>query len=716
MFHRFRRLKSCRLLLSAVCLVPCALVAQSGRAPLIRERIDESRLQRLAGNTRPEATAANDAGAVPETLAMEHMLLQLKRSPAQEQAAQTLIDALHDPKSPHYHQWLAPAQYGQTYGAAQQDIDTVSAWLRSRGFTVNSVYPNALTIDFSGSAGQVGREFHTEIHYLNVRGERHVANMSDPQIPASLAPAVSGIVSLHDFRPRAMRKERPAFTYTSGGQTVQAVTPSDLATIYNLNPVFAAGLTGKGQTIAVIEDADLYSTDDYNTFRATFGLNQYTSGSLVALHPAPASGFSNCAAPGTRNGDDFEAIIDAEWASAAAPDATVVVASCADTRTTYGGLIALQNLLNSATPPQVISVSYGECEAFDGAALNDAFRALYQQAVAEGISVFVAAGDEGAAGCDSGATGATHGIGVSGWASTPYNVAVGGTDFADTYAGSNVNYWNSANDANFASAMSYIPEIPWNDSCASGLLASVLGFSAGYGADGLCSSATAKQNGLVQVAAGSGGPSGCATGAPYVSGVVGGTCAGFAKPGWQSGVAGIPSDGVRDIPDVSLFAGTGIWGHYYVVCYSNIRNGGASCAGDPSTWAGGGGTSFGTPIMAGVQALINQKMGAPQGNPNYVYYQLAQGSAVCDSMNGDNPASACIFHNVTFGDIAVDCGGTANCFGSTGAIGRRGQTQFNGALSISTDSYSPAFATASGWNFATGLGTVNIANLVNNWP
>lgn len=716
--HRFPRFRFRCVAISTTLLLPFALGAQTGRRPLIRERVDNTRLHRLAGNTRPEATAANDAGAVADTLPMDHMLLQMRRSPEQEQAAQLLIDQLHDPKSPNFHRWLTPAQYGQAYGAAQQDIDTVTTWLRSQGFTVNAVYPNGLTVDFSGTAGQVAQAFHTSIHYLNVRGQRHIANTADPQIPAALAPAVAGILSLHDFKPRVMRKAQPAFTFGSGGTAFQAVTPSDLATVYNMNPVFAAGITGKGQTIAVIEDADVYSTADYDTFRSTFGLSQYTSGSLVVQHPAPAGLGSNCSAPGTRSGDDSEAILDAEWASAAAPDATVMVASCASTRSTFGGFIALQNLINGATPPNIVSVSYGECEALNGAALNASFRDAYQQAVAEGISVFVAAGDEGAAACDSGANGATHGIGISGWSSTPYNVAVGGTDFADTYAGTANTYWNSTNDGNFGSALSYIPEIPWNDSCASALLASSLGFTAGYGSDGLCSSSTARQYGLLSVSAGSGGPSGCATGSPDVSGIVGGSCQGYAKPAWQSGVSGIPSDGVRDIPDVSLFAGTGVWGHYYVFCYSNPRNGGASCAGDPSTWAGAGGTSFGAPIMAGVQALINQKTGGSQGNPNYVYYRLAAGGgATCDSSAGDNPSSACIFHNVTKGDIAVNCGGSQNCFGDTGAapVGRHSQPIMTGALSLSTDTYSPAFPTAPGWNFATGLGTINVANLVNNW-
>ncbi len=699
---------------------PALLLSQTPRTgrqsrPLITSRIDETRLHRLAGNTRPEATAANDLGIAAESLPMKHMLLQLQRSAEQEQSVRGAIDQLHDPHSASYHKWMTAAEFGEAYGPSQQDLDTITAWLSSQGFTVNSVYPGGMTIDFSGTAGQVRRAFRTEIHRLNVNGVEHIANMSDPMIPAALAPAVAGVVSLHDFRPHAMAKRHANFTFTAQGNPYQALTPGDLATIYNLAPLFQNGVTGKGQTIAVIEDADLFASSDWDTFRDTFGLSQYTSGSLTTVHPAPPSGANNCATPGLAAGDDGEAILDAEWASAAAPDAAILMASCATTRTTFGGLIALHNMINSANPPSIVSVSYGDCEVDNGAAANAAFNAAYQQAVAEGISVFVAAGDEGAASCDAGANGATHGIGVSGFASTPYNVAVGGTDFGDSFAGTNTNYWSSTNSNVFSSAMSYIPEIPWNDSCASSLLTSALGFSDPFGSSGLCGSAMARQFGLLAVAAGSGGPSGCATGAPSSFLTVGGTCQGYAKPSWQTGVAGLPNDGVRDLPDVSLFAGTGTWGHYYVFCFTDVRNGGAPCTGDPSNWAGAGGTSFGTPIMAGIQALVNQRTGSAQGNPNYIYYRLAAASPACDSSSGD--PGTCLFHNVTLGDISVNCSGSDDCFGaSLTGNGRRGQSSANGALSLSTKSFSPAFATGPGWNFATGIGSVNAFNLVSNWP
>src|SRR5207247_3453056 len=235
---------------------------------------------------------------------------------------------------------------------------------------------------------------------------------------------------------------------------------------------------------------------------------------------------------------------------------------------TFGGLIAMQNLINASSQPAIMSVSFGECETVNGAAANAAYNAAYQQAVAEGISIFVASGDSGAAGCDNNVAEATLGIGANALASTAYNVAVGGTDFSDTYSGTNDVYWNPTNTAAFGSAISYVPEIPWKDSCAGGLLSSYFGFSPTYGSNSLCNDSVFGEFCRTTVAGG-GSPSGCATGKPSSVGVVSGTCQGWPKPSWQS-VLGNPSDGVRDTPDVSLFAADGIWNHYYVFVWSGL--------------------------------------------------------------------------------------------------------------------------------------------------
>ena len=704
----------------AILIAAPSLQAQveSGRQarPRITQGIDELDRVALAGNTHPEARPANDRGPVASNVQMDHMLLQLKRSPEQELALQQFLDELHTKGSPNFHQWLTAQEFGEKFGLAKPDLDVVTGWLESHGFRVNVVYPSGMLIDFSGTVAQVRAAFQTEIHHLVVKGEKHLGNVSDPRIPAALAPVVAGVVSLHDFRPHAMhhlRKANTEFTFIDAfGSTNYALVPADLATIYNLNPLFSAGISGQGQTIVLIEDSDVFSASDWATFRSTFGLSSYTSASFAQVHPASPSGPNNCGAPGTFPPDSAEAILDAEWASASAPSAAIEMAACANTTTTFGGLIAVQNLINAGTPPpSIMSISYGQCETVNGAAANATYNSAYQQAVAEGVSVFVAAGDSGAAGCDNGVTQATHGIAVNAFASTPNNVAVGGTDFSDTYSGTNTAYWNSSNTPAFGSAISYVPEIPWNDSCAGLLLSNYLGYSPTYGSTSLCNDFLFGPF-FATTVAGGGGPSQCASGAPSTLGVVSGSCAGWPKPSWQS-VLGNPGDGVRDTPDVSLFAADGLWSHYYVFCWSDTAaQGGAACGADPSAWSGAGGTSFASPIMAGIQALINQKSGGPQGNPAPVYYQLAAaeygstGNSSCNSDNGSTVAGTCIFYDVTSGDMDVDCVGP-NCYLADGAVG---------VLSTSNTSFATAYGAALGWDFATGIGTLNAANLVNNWP
>src|SRR6266446_1450257 len=337
-----RKLGSLFLVVFAILLVGPTINAQveSGlhARPRITQSINEMDRVALHGNTRPEVRPANDRGAVANDFPMEHMLLQLKRSPEQEQALQQFIDELHTKGSPNFHHWLTAQEFGERFGLAKPDLDAIAAWLQSHGFHVNVVYPSGMLIDFSGTAAQVRKTFQMEIHRLEVKGEKHIGNISDPRIPAALAPVITGVVALHDFRPHTMhhlRKPNTEFTFTDAfGNPNYAVVPADLATIYNLNPLFSAGISGQGQTIVLIEDTDVFSASDWSTFRSTFGLSGYTSATFAQVHPAPPSGPNNCGAPGAFAPNDAEAILDAEWASASAPSAAIEMAACADTNTT----------------------------------------------------------------------------------------------------------------------------------------------------------------------------------------------------------------------------------------------------------------------------------------------------------------------------------------------------------------------------------------------
>ena len=687
---------------------------------LISGPIDSAKLVTLKGNTHFAAVEENDRGFVGESFNLDHMQLVMQRPPEVEQEITATLDELQRKGSATYHKWLTPEQFATRFGPAPADLERVSVWLQQQGFRVENIAPNGMIIEFSGNAGMIKRAFHTEIHKIEVDGEDHFANMTDPQIPEALAGAVRGIHALHNFMPHPMLKARPKDTIAyNSTSTYYAVTPPDLATIYNFNPAFQSGLTGAGQTVYVIEDTVIKNPSDIATFRSAFGLSGY-SGTFTQV--APSAGMITCNPSGV-NGAEGEAALDAEWAGAAAPNASIVLASCADTSTVFGGLIALENLIYTPSVP-VVSISYGECEASNGAAANASYVTTYEEASMQGTSIYVSAGDEGAASCDANKTVSTHGIAVSGFASTPYNVAVGGTDFGDQYTadlgGAPVtNYWSGTNTATYGSALSYIPEIPWNDSCSSFLIYNdpVItsgSFTQAYSTAGFCNSTIGK--GYRTTSAGSGGPS-----------------AYSKQPSWQTGIPGLPTTYVaqgnnpRYLPDVSLFAANGVFNHFFLYCLSDVAEGGTPCdysAGNSTNVLNdlaAGGTSFSSPILAGVQALINQSTGMNAGNPNPNFYKMGaleygtSGNSSCNSSLGTGEAANCVFNDVTLGDIDVNCRGTylqnPSCYGSTGTSGSSAQ----GSLSTSGTTYNPAYGTNTGWDYATGLGTVNVFNLISNW-
>ncbi|WP_353061955.1 Ig-like domain repeat protein [Tunturibacter psychrotolerans] len=723
----------------------------------VTSQVDERVLVTLVGNThRAARDAANDRGAVEANFAMPHMLLQLKRSPEQEAALQKVMEQMQTPGSASYHSWMSEQEFDEQYGVNRGDLTKVTTWLQGHGFTIGGITPDGMVVDFSGTASMVREAFHTDIHRLQLpNGEKHVANMSDPQIPASLASVIVGPTSLSNFMPHTDHVARskaavvesrkaagavafgPDYTAPEGDSTYYLFTPGDGQTIYNTTPLLAAGHTGKGQTIGLIEDETAYDPDgtgvspDWKTFVNTFGLAKYGGKQTTSFPKGPIF----CGQPGDySDGTDIEVALDIEYATAMAPGANVVVEACQDGYSTFGGLIALENLVSAdqITAP-VLSMSYGFCEAGNGAANNAAFSYAYQHGAARGVSIFVSSGDDGARSCDDGNTVSYYGAGTSGFATTPYNVAVGGTDFGDTYDHSRATYWNATNNSDYSSAKSYIPEIPWNDTCASQLISSYLGFGTTYGPSGFCASPLAAtlspQNTLeyIDVVAGSGGPSSCFSGTPDIGGVADGSCAGQPKPSWQK-VFGNPNDTVRDIPDVSLFASNGIWGHYIVICASNpveAQYGTAPCTGTPDTWTGEGGTSASSPMMAGIQTLINDYTKELAGNPNYLYYSLANteygsaGSAACNSTKGTNGTSGCIFHDITRGDIDTPC----SYFDATTDLGFNcfdiaNDTNINspqgypiGVGSVSNTSFKPTYGTNVGWDFSTGIGSVNAWNL-----
>lgn len=651
------------ILASVVLSLSAAVFAQESSAaqpkaalpqPLITQAVSEAQLTVLKGNTHPLAKPQFDLGTAPATLPMQRMLLVLKRSPAQEAALRQLLDNQQDKHSPSYHQWLTPAQYGKQFGPTDSDLQTITSWLQSYGFQVGTTKGRTV-LEFSGSASQVQQAFHTAIHKYVVNGEQHWANSSDPQIPAALTPAVAGVLTLHNFLKKPLVRytkqtvpakirpgKRPAITFSDGSH---GLAPLDFATIYSSNAYATPlGTTGSGVTIGVVGRSNLFNGGE--------DVSDFDSAQIFNVSGGTFSIILNGADPGDLGGgEETEATLDSTWTGAVAPGANVELVVSASTNTTDGvDLSELYIIENNFA--DIMTESFGSCEAEDTDELG--VSALAEQAAAQGITYFVSTGNSGAEGCDdpNSETVATGPISVNVLAATPFNTAVGGTVFDDT---SNPTlYWSPMNNGQ-ESAISYIPEDVWNDSCTAA--------SCGSNAN---------------IAAGGGGVSASTL---------------FGKPTWQTGVTGIPADGKRDLPDVVLSAAPH---DGYVLCLEG------SCVPDSSGEFSlflVGGTSASAPSFAGIMAQVDQQMaglGQPlrQGVAGYVLYRLAATEnatlAQCNGSSTTLPLNTCIFHDVTVGNNAVP-----------------GELNYG----LPTADYQAGV----GYDLASGLGSVNINNLVTQW-
>jgi subtilase family serine protease len=722
----------CAFLAAVICVTNFAMcqteVRTSDTPSRILTPIDNTRLVRIAGNTPPQARPRFDQGAVDPAMNLNRMVLVLQRSPEQELALTKFMAAQLNPSSPDFHHWLTPTAFGQIYGPSAADMAKITGWLESQGFSIYSVSAGRVTIEFSGTAAQVESAFHTRIHNFTVNSEHHIANISDPQIPEALAPVVLGVASLHNFFPRHqsvwggyVKKDRATGKITpmskNPGQSPSAgkgphsdlgyidqntgyereeVTPYDFAKIYNLLPLWNAGINGKGQTIAISGVSDV-NPADIATFRSSFGLS---ANPITTIH--------NGTDPGYVSGAQGENTLDTEWSGATAPGATIALVVSASTETTFGGQLSDSYIVDKKTAT-IFSASYGSCELELGSTANSAYNSLYQQGATEGISIFESAGDQGSAGCESQDTPAPNaaqtGLQVNGLASSPYVTAVGGTDlnWLEDYD----TYWSSTNASNGSDALGYIQEGPWNSTCANTFILTTFFPSEGT-SESFCNDAVNGDPGLVLISAGSGGVSKCTS----PTGTLPADCAGgWAKPAWQTGT-GVPKDGKRDLPDVSLFASggfdisTGIPGSAYLFCQASSSPEKSCDYTNPDyiIYQEIGGTSASSPALAGIMALVQQKVGSAQGLANAVFYQLAakENLSNCNSANVPLTGSACVFYDITSGTNSQVCyTGSPNCVTNTSG-------DQVGLLS--------GYSAGTGYDLATGLGSVNATNLVNAWP
>jgi hypothetical protein len=620
----------------------CRATAQTTNTPArITQAVDPKNLVVLQGNVHPFARPEFDQGPAPLDLPMERILLVLKRSPEQESALLRLLDDQQDKSSPHYRKWLTPDQFGLQFGPADGDVQTVIAWLQSHGFQNVHLSKGRSVIEFSGTTAQVQETFGTSIRKFVVNGEEHWANASDPKIPAALSPAVEGVFTLHNFYKRSQLhvvEEQITATVKPGGQPQftsstgsHALTPFDYYKIYNFNPTQPYGPVS--DRIAIVARSNI-NLQDVGYFNFWLLGNQAGSPQVIVNGPDPGD---------LGGGEETEAVLDTTWAGAIAHGGVLLVVSKSTASTDGADLSELYIIDNNLAG--IMSESFGDCEANFTSTQAAGIASLAQQAAAQGITYVVAAGDSGSAACDNPHTQtlASHPASVNMLASTPYTVAVGGTMFNEN--GHDSTYWSSTNDPNsLSSALSYIPEDVWNESCTS-------------------------------------------CGKPGIWAGGGGASTFFTKPSWQTGVPGIPADSARHLPDVSLTAA----GHDpYLLC---LRGSCIPNAQNQISFVGVSGTSAAAPAFAGILSLVGQKVGVRLGQPNYVLYRLAaaENLSQCNASNTVSlPPSTCVFNDITVGNNSVP-----------------------GEPGYGTSS--ATYQSGMGYDQATGLGSVNVNTLINQW-
>jgi len=645
--------------LAAGAMAAASLTAQKP-APRIQSEISLSDVAPVKAALGPFAQTRFDAGRMPTNTPLTGMLITFNRTPAQQADLDALLAAQQNPASPLFHQWLTPEQFGTRFGMTQQDLDKVQAWLQQQGFSIEWVARSRNAIRFSGTVNQVELAFQTQMHYYKVDGEQHFAPSTPLSLPSAFAGTIESVRDISDFRMKPMhisanKRPRPDYTFWGTSQQYVLFAPGDIKVAYDIKPLVTANITGAGQTIAVMGQSQV-SVSDIERFQTAAGLT-VKDPTLVLV---PGTGSS-----AVSSGDEGESDLDLEWSGAMAPGANIVLVYAGNSNSSNGVFDSIQYAVNSQIG-DIITLSYGACELELNTFSQDT---LYQQASAQGQSIIASSGDTGSTAC-FGYSNLTltqqQSLAVNYPASSAYVTAVGGTEItaANDAVGT---YWTSDGSSSnsnilLTSAISYIPEVAWNDDALSGKVSAASG-------GGLSS--------------GGGGKSTLYT----------------VKPSWQTGVPGITADSTRDVPDVALYSSPNYPGYLYCTSDTSDWSSGqtGSCVGGNFYDASGyfsvaGGTSFAAPIFAGMVALINQKANYVTGSGflNPSLYTLASNSGTYTSA----------FHDVTTGN---------NYCTATYDVGKADGICPTGGSTL-------GFAAGTGYDMVTGLGSVDLNNLATAWP
>jgi subtilase family serine protease len=664
----------------------CSLFAGNARAQTaarIVTPVKSSQMSRLSGTVSPRVATSKDLGPLPEGTPIYGMSIVFGLSPAQQKDLAQLLKEQQTKGSPLYHQWLKPGEFAARYGVNPSDLSKVAAWLQAQGFSGITVPPDADRITFNGTAAQVNAAFRTQLHRYLWHGQANWANASEVSVPTAFAGMTLGIAHLNTFRPRPHIALRPVHArvqnaagsltprytvYDQNNNEINLIAPADSAVIYDINALYNHSITGNGQTLGIVGQTDITANiSDVAHFRSLSGLNPSNVPTQILV---PNTGTAQQYA-----GDLEEADIDVEWSGAIAQNAQIIYVTVGNNQN-YGVFDSLQYAIqtplmsNNTKYLPVISISYGACEqAFSGTSQIAMMERILEQANAQGQTIIASAGDSGSADCDTGynsqnqVVAASGGLAVDYPGSSQYVTSAGGTSFSGDINDQS-KYWSTTNTSSNGSALSYIPETTWNDT------PDLAGLNASGG-----------------LSAGGGGASTL-----------------FSKPAWQTG-SGVPNDGHRDVPDVSLSADPAHDG--YVLCTTETDSNGnltgtSSCvypvgSGEvPYFDANGsgnvyGGTSIVAPQLAGMVTLWNQQAGntGGVGNINPILYLEAQ-------------ENASAFHDVTTGSNAVVCQqGSPDCVADPNESGNYIESCCNAGP---------------GYDEATGLGSVDAGAMAAVWP
>ena len=686
------------LLAFALTMVAGGVPGLAQTAARITQRVDVRQRVQVASAVPARVARATDLGRADASLPIRDLLVAIQLSADQQQALDSFLEDVHNASSPQYRQWLTPEQFGARFGVADADLAAVEAWLSASGLQISEVAKSRSWIRVSGTAAQVEAAFGTELHQYSLNGKTEYSASKSISVPAALSPVVAGVVSLSSFKhspqhtdlrnvtrgtdgklhARDLRGLTPAYTSPTSPENTY-LAPGDFSRIYNTTPLLNSGINGSGLTIGILGRSDVYLSD-IEAFRTLFNL---PFGDPSIIYPNGD--------PGILDGDDEESTLDLEWAGAVAPKASIQFISGNSSYSTDGIDIAAAYAVDHRSAP-ILSLSYGSCEQGTSTSEIQFYTRTWAQAAAEGITVLVAAGDSGSSSCTdpSASFDASFGLGVNALAATAYDTAVGGTEFLDTTLDT---YWNVGVRGDQSSAIGYIPEATWNESCNLDQPVSLRNcyfqnqnYASAYAGGGGADNCTVHDDNLTLR-----GLYSCSSG--------------LAKPSWQK-AKGVPNDKVRDLPDLALAAAGGHDG--YLICFQGSCQWNKDSKGNLTLTDATviGGTSASTPSMAGIMALAEQRVGAYQGQANYRLYPLSvaqSSSATCNSSSETNPKAndACIFHDVTMGTNAFSC----TTF-TPGCVDIPSGERF-GVL--------PGFSAKTGFDLSTGLGSLNAANLVKAW-